>query len=84
LNLTENADCSFCFGLFGDPFGETPVLTSDIYGLVFTVNTNSDGSAVVDNLSPHSTITAVPNPSAFWLTGAGLLGLIGVCRRERL
>lgn len=35
------------------------------------------------NLVPQSNISAVPLPSALWLFGSGLLGLIGLWRRKK-
>ena len=65
-------------------YTSTPVDTgslTDPYGIA--------GLAAIDGATPGShrnfnfTITAVPIPSAVWLFGSGLLGLVGVARRKK-
>lgn len=49
-----------------------------------TTGTWSDaGSTIVPTFTDGSiTVSAIPLPAAFWLLGAGLIGLVGVARRR--
>ena len=49
----------------------------DLTGSTYTVNTIT-GTFVSGRITP----TVVPVPAAFWLFGAGLVGLVGVARRK--
>ena len=62
--------------------------------LPYSCNTDIDGNCLyVANyhhgdyqvtLTGDVTISAVPIPPAMWLFGSGLIGLIGICRRNKL
>jgi len=45
----------------------------------FTINDNNNRGFTLDNLKY---VSAIPVPAAVWLFGSGLLGLIGVARRN--
>jgi len=69
---------------FGEITGELLLSTSGLYQL--EMNSNIGFSALV---TPYvggftATVETVPIPSAVWLFGSGLLGLIGVARRKKV
>jgi len=69
-------------------------LTQEAYGVVrtsgsvatssFCDSESSGGACALGDFSPYLEITpsAVPIPAAAWLFGSGLLGLVGIARRE--
>ncbi len=55
----------------------TPVSPDGQFGLSF-----SDGQSFVSTQGDLSSVTVVPIPTAIWLFGSGLLGLIGIAKRK--
>jgi hypothetical protein len=42
-----------------------------------------DGELLITKVGSTSVLSAVPVPAAVWLLGSGLIGLIGIRRRQR-
>jgi hypothetical protein len=51
--------------------------TSDTIVLSFLDESSGEASPIIDNIK----VSSVPIPSAIWLLGAGLLGLVGIRRK---
>jgi hypothetical protein len=64
----------------GGPYISTPVSFSP-YTFVVGVN-NTEFSHTQESMSIVDVTTVVPIPSAAWLFGSGLIGLIGIARRK--
>jgi len=58
------------------------IVASNTVGLVFNFLTPYVGLAEFDSVSVKA-VLATPIPSALWLFGSGLLGLIGISRRKK-
>jgi hypothetical protein len=79
LNLNGNANNSFALSFYGAD-GVTPVLTNDMTnGFATTIDVKQNG-AVLTNKSGQ--VTATPIPATVLLFGSGLLGLVGIRRKE--
>jgi hypothetical protein len=72
---------TFSLGLFSDEGGLAPLATSN--GTLFTIDLNNDGTTAVQTLASGTTATPTPIPAAAWLLGSGLLGLVGIRRRQK-
>ncbi len=59
-----------------------PVLGSSNFGRFRIVQRNAAGNLLFDATGSLQSLTAVPLPSAVWLFGLGLLGLIGAVRKK--
>jgi hypothetical protein len=72
---------SFAFGMFSDPDGTIPALTTDtLNGFAVTTDVNLDGTTSTDIFSSQTSVSAVPEPSCLLLTGLGILGLFAMSR----
>jgi len=60
-----------------------PSLGGSNYGRFRIVLRDIDGTLAFDATGYLDSLTAVPLPSAVWLFGSGLLGLIGISRRKK-
>jgi hypothetical protein len=49
---------------------------------LFTVDLNANGTATPVVLDNKATVTPTPIPAAFWLLGSGLMGLVGIRRKN--
>jgi len=81
LSLDGSPGGSFFFSMFSDAVGTIPALTSDPNGFSLIVDSNKN-ETTISKPSEQTSITAVPIPSILWLMGMGLLGLIGIHRRD--
>jgi hypothetical protein len=79
---------TFAFSMFSDAAGTIPALTTDTTdGFAFTADVNLDGTTTVTNFSSETsiiTVSAVPEPSGFMLTGAtfALMGILLLFRHR--
>lgn len=64
----------------GSPFDGVLMTDGPFVGDLFDFQLTSSFLAYVDN--PYPTYSPVPIPSAVWLFGSGLIGLIGLVRRK--
>jgi hypothetical protein len=59
-----------------------PTLGGNNFGRFRVVLRDTDGTLLFDATGSLVSLTAVPLPSAVWLFGSGLLGLIGVAKKK--
>ena len=60
-----------------------PPLGGSNYGRFRIVLRDTDGTLAFDASGSLDSLTAVPLPSAVWLFGSGLLGLVGIARQKK-
>jgi hypothetical protein len=73
---------TFSLGLFSDEGGLYPLATTT--GTLFMIDLNNNGTTTVQTLASGVTATPTPIPAAAWLLGSGLMGLVGLRRRNRV
>jgi hypothetical protein len=76
------------FGLIGNPDTDQPLFFED-GSPALSNNRNffldfSDGQTFAGIRGDFSSVTVVPIPTAVWLFGSGLLGLIGMAKRKQI
>jgi hypothetical protein len=76
--VRNEANLALCDMSQDDGIGGSPMVSSALQGLNF----NFDMTAIHNSTIVCTTCPPVPLPSAVWLFGSGLLGLIGLARRR--
>ncbi len=82
-NGTASSGSAFGFSLFSDPAGTIAALTTDPTGLAFRIDIQLNGTTTATNLSPATTLAAVPEPGTLLLTTTALAGVFASRRRYR-
>lgn len=80
VNLLSTGTGSVTQALYFWDNALTSVAADKIGQLAATIVTNADGSTVITSNTPA---VATPIPAAFYLMGSGLLGLVGMRRRNK-
>lgn len=77
ISLGDDTDLDF---IVGDAFQEINIDLADTDRRTFFISFGSGNKQVFGTLS---TFSPIPIPAAVWLFGSGLLGLLGVARRNK-
>jgi hypothetical protein len=73
---------TFSLGLYSDEAGLTPLVTTS--GTILALDLNNNATTTVQLLAEGVTATPTPIPAAAWLLGSGLLGLVGLRRKNQV
>lgn len=79
ITATSTVDTNGNWGISGDVDGTQYLTISGDTGTIFQPSCGPSCTGTVSRIPPSA---VVPVPSAAWLLGSGLLGLIGVARRK--
>jgi hypothetical protein len=78
-NVPAGGSSTFSLSLFQDNLGSAPLLN----GTLFTLSLMNDGTATTQILANEANVTSTPIPAAAWLLGSGLMGLVGLRRKQQ-
>jgi hypothetical protein len=76
---------TFSLGLFYDAAGGSSIFGGATSGTLLTIDLFNDGTASVQTTQDiPTTVTPTPIPAAAWLLGSGLMGLVGIRRKNNV
>ncbi|MBT0666168.1 NF038129 family PEP-CTERM protein [Geobacter pelophilus] len=90
VGTPDGGSSTFSLCIFRDEIGLQPLFNADgingsVAGSLFNINLMNDGSTSTEIFASEASVTPTPAPipTAAWLLGSGLMGLVGIRRRRK-